>query len=173
MTTPQDLTFSLAAFDHRRACAQLTRRLLPAWPRVSPTLALLTILALFILTRMLPPAALVFPIWLPLLLLAMTFAFYRMCLSMRRHRVWSAVQQAPLRQGTQSVRHSERGLRFSGPGWTLDLDGSAIHDVIETPEGLLILLGDMDYQPIPASAFTDPAAQSAFAAARRARLASV
>ena len=170
MPAPQDLSFSLATFDHRRACARLTRRLIPGWMRHMPLMALGFTLGLYISAAVLGRGGHAVPPLLAFSILSLAFFAYLVSSLLRRRKIWSSIQTAPLRQGVQSLSYDDSGLRLSGPGWRLDLDWSALQDVVETPQALLLLLGDLDYQPIPASAFADPAAQAACAAALRARL---
>lgn len=171
MSTPQEFRFSLTAFDHRQACARLTRRLLPGWLRLSflPLFALMFVpYPLSILARnrgLSVPPILIFAI------LVLAWVALLGSIRLRRKRLWAAVQNAPLRRDMQQVSTDDHGITFRNPVSTLTVTWSALLDVLDTPGGLLILLGDMDYQPIPATAFADRASQTAFAAGLRARIA--
>lgn len=74
----------------------------------------------------------------------------------RRSHVWDSVRNAPVRQAPQRFDLTPEGLRIQAQFLDSLLKWPAILDVIDDPEGLLLLTGQMEYIAIPAQAFDSP-----------------
>lgn len=155
------LTFSLAGYDHRTACGLLTRRLLPAYLRHLCWVLLAVVAALLLAVLVAVNHGYRFSGYQAYLVAAAIIAILILGQRKQRSLLWRAVEQSPLRVGPMRVDLGVEGLTLSWTTGHSTYFWNALVDAVPSKDGLLILLGDMDYIPIPASAFADGADQAA------------
>lgn len=173
---PQKLSYTVAGYDDRAANGLLIRRLLPSRQRDANTryafLLLLAITFTFWVSQVLGPrlgnSAYVY--FLGILLLAVPI-FWIAAFRGQRSRVLAAFANAPAWRGTTALSTTDEGLTFATDGSRSTLFWSGIADTIEGKDGLLVLPGDAEFIPIPASAFKSEAEKHATLSDLRARLA--
>ncbi len=70
----------------------------------------------------------------------------------RSRRIQLAYQQSPIRQGTQNIKMDKHGLHFENPACKIHYYWTAITGILENKDGLILLIGEIDYYPIPTNA---------------------
>lgn len=158
---PFTLTFDLGNYNHRAACRIMTASVLPASLRYAGIGFIAFCMLLPFLTWAAAKAGFPLgPIWVfgPLLLawLALMFALRK-----KQMALWTAVQKSPIRAGQSEMKVDESGITLSNLAGSTRVNWPYIAGAVEAPDGILILLGGMDYLPVPASAFPDKAALDA------------
>lgn len=158
------LTYDLAGYDNRAACAVTRRRVLPGYMRNAVLLYLVFVVVLYLALIALQASGLELPRSLGLFAIVAVFggAGLMMWIAVRKQaRLWRAVDQGKLRQGPTELLADRDGLTISTPLVRTVLDWRAVLDVIPGRDGLLILVGELEFFSVPASAFTDEAGRAA------------
>ncbi|WP_323771352.1 YcxB family protein [Antarctobacter sp.] len=163
-----DLSFTgtVSGLNHARICGRLRKRHQP-WLMRWGVLACLGIyiVLMFLLVLVANLTALRLPDWSSYLPLLVLFAALVWLSLWRRRHVWDSVRDAPVRRAPQQFDLTPEGLHIRGDLIDSLIRWPAVLDVIEDPEGLLLLTGQMEYIAIPIEAFADPDAMRAAKAA--------
>ncbi len=163
-TAPLRLSYDLAGYDNKAACAVTRKRVLPGYMRNGMLIYLMFVIVLYVTMLVLQRQAPALARYSAPLLLLVLFGGAGLMLwtGLRaRARMWRAVDQGRLRQGPTELLADSDGLTISTPLVRTTVDWRAVLDVIPGRDGLLILVGEMEFFSVPASAFADDAAQTA------------
>lgn len=155
------LTGRIDRTDHARLTRVLSRRMLPWGLRYGAILVSLVAIALIYATGVVGPIlavayGLVLPDWLPLgLLIIWTGAMVALSRA-RRARVWSSLAKNPNRDGDKTFALTHQGLRMKGATGYSFTTWTGFVDVIDDPQGIVILTGPLEYIILPQFAFDGP-----------------
>ncbi|MBY6115842.1 YcxB family protein [Mameliella alba] len=148
--------------NHAKICARLRRRHQPWLMRWGLLVAVVVYFtALFGLLTVANATSARLPGWSSYLPFAAFVAALIALMIWRRRHVWDSVRDAPVRQAVQHYDLSEDGLRVTGELSETLIRWPGVLEVIEDPEGLLFLTGQMEYIAIPKSAFLETDMQTA------------
>ena len=70
----------------------------------------------------------------------------------QRKKIWQSVADTPSRSGIQTVTLDAEKMSLRHPGFHAEIYWSHVVDVIDGKDGLLVLIGALEAQPIPANA---------------------
>ncbi len=158
MSDTLQFTGTIRNLKHAAICARLRRRHQPWLMRWGVLAALIVYVAVLLgLVTLANATDMRLPEWSSYLPFAALMVALIGLLIWRRRHVWESVRDAPVRQAPQQYHLSAEGLRITGELSESLLRWPAVLDVIEDPEGLLFLTGQMEYIVIPAAAFADDA----------------
>ncbi|MBT52954.1 MAG: hypothetical protein CMF72_06085 [Mameliella sp.] len=163
-----DLSFTgtVSGLNHARICGRLRKRHQPWLMRWGVLVCLGVYIALLILLVLIANlTGMRLPSWSSYLPLAVFFAVLIGLVRWRRRHVWDSIRDAPIRSAPQQFDLTPEGLHIRGDLIESLIRWPAVLDVIEDPEGLLLLTGQMEYIVIPTPAFADPDALRAAKAA--------
>ncbi|MCV2864785.1 YcxB family protein [Defluviimonas sp. WL0075] len=171
MSQPErSFSFTLDGYDHQATCGQLTRRLMP-WGLRHAGLLFVVILAIGLLGAHLAVRlgyrSRGFEFFV---IFGAAYLFLLAALRRRRERLWQAVADAPTRSGAIALTTSEDGITLASATSRSTVFWPGIIDIIPGKDGLLIMIGAMDYIPIPSRAFRDPTDQQDTLSELRAQL---
>ncbi|KHQ51933.1 YcxB family protein [Mameliella alba] len=151
-------TGTVRDLKHAAICARLRRRHQPWLMRWGVLAALVVYVAVLLGLVILANATdMRLPEWSSYLPFAALMAALIGLFTWRRRHVWESVRNAPVRQAPLHYQLSAEGLRITGEVSESLLRWPAVLEVIEDPEGLLFLTGQMEYIVIPTAAFADAA----------------
>jgi hypothetical protein len=157
-----ELTGSMTHLNHARICAHLRRRNQPWLMRQGLFLAV----GVFFLAQALVLVGAVLvdtppPDWLTYVFFALFFAALLTLFRWRSRHAWRGVRETPARRGATTYSLTPEGLTVTHPlGHTL-LRWPAIVDLVDDPQGLMLLTGPMEYIAIPNAAFADTTERAA------------
>lgn len=160
------LTGRIADTDHARISKALLRRMLPWGLRAAPLiLAFVVLIVIYALPMFEPLLAadygLILPSWTPMALLGAMIVGLILLIRARRKRIWASMTDTPLRRGDRTFALSPDGLRMKGATGYSFTTWTGFVDVVDDPQGLLVLTGPLDYVVLPQAAFADAAEKAA------------
>lgn len=159
------LTGSIADTDHARIVDLLTRRMLPRALRLGPlvlgALALGAVWSWPLVDATLAARGLVLPAWLPLALVLVMLGVLVAMARVRQARVWTGLARNPNRAGDKTFALTPDGLRMKGATGYSFTTWAGFVDVVDDPQGLLVLTGPLEYVVLPQAAFADAAEKTA------------
>ena len=142
-------------YDYSSMCKPLAHALMPMYRPLCWLLAILFVPAIIMVEygrRWDEPAWTLMggPLLIVVSLAYLALTFYRARLN------WRAVQEAPSRQGVTTLSMDEGGIDFTGAGNSTRLDWSVMVDVIDGPDGgLIVRTSGVEGVPIPATAIPE------------------
>lgn len=166
-----DVTFNLRDYNHQQACRVLTRRLIPAAYRYALLGYLIFLIAAIVAITLLNKAGVRISVAAIYALFGASWLLIIFVLRQRRRILWNAVQSAPARLEIMDLVVTDTCLTLVSAGGTYSVNWPYVVDAVPAPDGILVLLGGMDYLPVPAAAFADKAAEAAFLALIKERIA--
>lgn len=153
------LSIDQSQFNHRAANAPMRKRLFPV---VMPVKRLLLAVVVFgyigaaLLNRKYDTGA---DNWIGFLILGTLIVYLFLSLFQFR-KIWKSVAATPSRLGIQTVTLDAEKMSLRHPGFSAEIHWSHVVDVIDGRDGLLVLIGAMEAQPIPASAIPSDMTQA-------------
>ncbi len=153
------LTVNLDGYNYRAAIPPMRRRRLPVLTRARP-LALFLFVASYALNIALEgrlpsgwaTALAIFPL-VPVL-------FYLFSSLFLNFQLWKSIRTAPFRQGDITWTLDAQAFTTTKPGHRTYTEWSQVLDVIDSKDGLLLLIGYFEAIVLPASAIPDDMSQA-------------
>ncbi len=149
--TKIELTADLSQYNHKAACRRIASKMLPYHRHIIWGALALFILAYFVtayLNVRYDTDAYNVIAFIAFLALAAVLVWALL----RRRRIWQTTQEAPSRQGKTSLILDSEGMQVKNPGMHLSYKWTHIVDVIDGPDGLLVLTSGTEFLPIPGHA---------------------
>jgi len=145
------LSIDQSKYNHRASVASMRKRLFPILTPVKRGLIAVAIFGY--------PAAIYFNRkyqtgaynWIAYLALGALVIYYIM-LRFQIQKTWRSVANTPSRLGMQAVTLDAEKMSLRHPGFHAEIYWSHVVDVIDGRDGLLVLIGALEAQPIPANA---------------------
>ena len=157
---PIQISANPAAFNHRQACIFLRRRIYgPVLDQANIyiILAFIAVFLAFTVIQRMPSLSL--PDWIQWgALVGFLLALY-VVKQMKQTRMAAAGGAVQTPSGPSDYEVSAEGLKISTSEGHTVAHWTAIHEVVSTPQGLLLLVAAMQYFAIPADAFENAAEQ--------------
>lgn len=151
------LTGEVSGMDHQRITTGLTRRWVPWRLRQGPIAVMLAYLVVvYIAPVAVPEFWASLPLWTPAAGLAVLIGVLIVMFRARQRAVWTALDRAPIRQGVKTFALTPDGLRIKGATGYSFTTWTGFVDVIDDPQGVLVLTGPMDYIVLPQAMFDTP-----------------
>ncbi|SMX49584.1 YcxB family protein [Maliponia aquimaris] len=156
--TGYTLEGSLRGLNHGRICGRLRRRHQPWLMRWG---VLLAALGLVLCQVAIPALDLLAGIRLPRAASYLPFALFLGCVILltrwRQRHAMTAVRDAPVRRTAMTYHLAPEGVTVTGELSHAQMKWPAFLDVVDDPEGVLLLTGPMEYLVLPPESFRDAA----------------
>lgn len=156
---------SIEQVDHKKACMQLRNQMFHPVLKYLPVILIWTGVCAVTATNLLARFHDVYtPAWLFYGIVAICIFACLWAISYQSRRMWDAMKTNPSRKGQTVYQFSDQGMTYRNALPHGHVAWGGFVGVAETPEAVLLQVGDLEYIPVPADFFADKTERQAFVA---------